>query len=132
MGLLRRLRRHVAAWDEDTTAEDHYSFFVFLAFQSTCATLVSGAMAERTAVGSYLVLSCTVSGLLYPLAVQFAYSSRGFLHNLEPSFVDFAGGDTRIAIKQAAPLLHAHDTPMTDTMARSWHAHCTPMASSTR
>ena len=113
------------AWDEDTTAEDHYSFFVFLAFQSTCATLVSGAMAERTAVGSYLVLSCTVSGLLYPLAVQFAYSSRGFLHNLEPSFVDFAGGDTRIAIKQAAPLLHAHDTPMTHgtLMARPLHAH---------
>ena len=68
------------AWDEDTTAEDHYSFFVFLAFQSTCATIVSGAMAERTAVGSYLVLSCTVPGVRsdndeYGLASSIAGSS---------------------------------------------------------
>ena len=46
--------------------EDNRSFFFHLAFQATAATIVSGAMAERTSVFSYALLSVSVSTIARP------------------------------------------------------------------
>ncbi|MBK7972299.1 MAG: ammonium transporter, partial [Deltaproteobacteria bacterium] len=43
-------------------------FFFQLVFAGTAATIVSGAMAERTKFGSYLIYSFVISFLIYPIA----------------------------------------------------------------
>ena len=66
-------------------------FFFHCAYQATSATIVSGAMAERTGLRAYIAICILISGLIYPLAVRFAWSEEGFLHKLDPPFHDFAG-----------------------------------------
>ena len=45
---------------------DWSNFFFQLVFCATCATIVSGAMAERTKFLSYCVYSGVISALIYP------------------------------------------------------------------
>ena len=72
------------------------TFFVFQAvFVGTSATIVSGAIAERTRFGSYLILSTLVSVLIYPIFGHWAWGGlllpdqQGWLE--ARGFVDFAG-----------------------------------------
>ena len=54
------------------TAYDNFNFsgFVFnLVFCATAATIVSGAMAERTKFLSYCIYSGVISALIYPLSL---------------------------------------------------------------
>lgn len=72
----------------------NYTFFIFqTVFCATAATIVSGAMAERTKFASYLIYSAIVSMLIYPIFGSWAWGSlldgKGWLENL--GFVDFAG-----------------------------------------
>ena len=57
-------------------------------FAATAATIVSGAMAERTKFSSYLIYSVFISGLIYPVFGSFTWGG-GFL--AEMGFHDFAG-----------------------------------------
>lgn len=57
-------------------------------FAATAATIVSGAMAERTKFSSYLIYSVVISGLIYPVFGSFTWGG-GFL--AEMGFHDFAG-----------------------------------------
>lgn len=67
-----------------------WSNFVFqLVFCATAATIVSGAMAERTKFISYCVYSGVISLLVYPIEAGWVWNSSGWLARLE--FVDFAG-----------------------------------------
>ncbi|OJF93604.1 ammonium transporter [Alkalibacterium sp. 20] len=65
---------------------------VFLMFQTvfaaTAATIVSGAMAERTKFSSYLIYTVVISGLIYPISGHWIWGG-GWLAEL--GFVDFAG-----------------------------------------
>jgi ammonium transporter, Amt family len=78
-----------------TTANDwNFTFFIFqTVFAATAATIVSGAMAERTKFVSYLIYSVVVSALIYPIFGSWAWGSllegKGWLENM--GFVDFAG-----------------------------------------
>mgnify|MGYP003640564396 CR=1 FL=1 len=72
--------------------------FTFLIFQTvfaaTAATIVSGAMAERTKFTSYLVYSVVISVVIYPVFGSWAWNSlyadsTGWLENI--GFLDFAG-----------------------------------------
>ncbi len=73
------------------TAYENFDFsnFVFnLVFCATTATIVSGAMAERTKFISYCVYSAVISGLIYPIEAHWIWGG-GWLAQL--GFHDFAG-----------------------------------------
>ena len=65
------------------------AFFHHLVFQATAATIVSGAMAERTKISAYCILSTFISGITFSLAVRWTWGG-GWLSKL--GFIDFAGG----------------------------------------
>ena len=77
-------------FDIFTAYEDFdFSNFVFnLVFCATTATIVSGAMAERTKFLSYCVYSAIISALIYPIEAHWVWGG-GWLAQM--GFHDFAG-----------------------------------------
>lgn len=70
-------------------ADFNWSSFVFnLVFCATTATIVSGAMAERTKFLSYCVYSAVISALIYPIEAHWIWGG-GWLASM--GFHDFAG-----------------------------------------
>ena len=70
-------------------ADFDWSSFVFnLVFCATTATIVSGAMAERTKFLSYCIYSAVISALIYPIEAHWIWGG-GWLSQL--GFHDFAG-----------------------------------------
>ena len=68
-----------------------WSNFVFnLVFCATTATIVSGAMAERTKFLSYCVYSAVISAIIYPIEAHWTWGG-GWLAQL--GFHDFAGSN---------------------------------------
>jgi ammonium transporter, Amt family len=70
------------------------AFWMFqVVFAATAATIVSGAMAERTKFTGYIIYSCVVSALIYPVFGSWAWGSllngSGWLEGF--GFIDFAG-----------------------------------------
>lgn len=66
-----------------------WSSFVFnLVFCATTATIVSGAMAERTKFSSYCVYSAVISAVVYPIEAHWIWGG-GWLSQL--GFHDYAG-----------------------------------------
>ncbi len=70
------------------------AFWMFqVVFAATAATIVSGAMAERTKFTGYIIYSCIVSALIYPIFGSWAWGSllngSGWLEKF--GFIDFAG-----------------------------------------
>ncbi len=66
------------------------STFVFnLVFCATAATIVSGAVAERTKFSSYCIYSIVLSLIVYPVEAGWVWNSQGWLAKL--GFIDFAG-----------------------------------------
>ena len=64
-------------------------YFIFqTVFCATAATIVSGAMAERTKFSMYLVYSLVISALIYPIQGHWSWGG-GWLSEL--GFHDFAG-----------------------------------------
>ena len=64
-------------------------FFVFQAvFAATCATIISGAVAERMKLSSYLLLVIAMTGFIYPVVGHWVWGG-GWLTEL--GFIDFAG-----------------------------------------
>lgn len=68
---------------------DWANFAFNLVFCATAATIVSGAMAERTKFISYCIYSVAISLFIYPVEAHWVWGSNGWL--LEKGFVDFAG-----------------------------------------
>ncbi len=68
-----------------------WSNFIFnLVFCATTATIVSGAMAERTKFLSYCVYSAIISAIIYPIEAHWTWGG-GFLAQM--GFHDFAGSN---------------------------------------
>ncbi|MGD8780790.1 MAG: ammonium transporter [Ignavibacteria bacterium] len=70
------------------------AFWMFqVVFAATAATIVSGAMAERTKFTGYLIYSVFITALIYPVFGSWAWGSlfhgSGWLEGL--GFIDFAG-----------------------------------------
>ncbi len=70
-------------------AYTYYTDFIFQAmFAATAATIVSGAVAERIKLGSFLIFSTIYVALIYPIAGAWHWG-QGFLSDM--GFYDFAG-----------------------------------------
>ncbi|GGA37714.1 ammonium transporter [Psychrobacillus lasiicapitis] len=68
---------------------DDMGFFVFQSvFAATCATIISGAVAERMKLSSYLLLVVVMTGIIYPVVGHWIWGG-GWLAKL--GFIDFAG-----------------------------------------
>lgn len=70
-----------------TITKESFIFFQIV-FCATSATIVSGAMAERTKFISYCIYSVIISAFIYPVVGHWIWGN-GFLANL--GFIDFAG-----------------------------------------
>ena len=80
IGLLTDYQGNIAQW----------SSFVFnLVFCATAATIVSGAMAERTKFSSYCIYSAVISAVIYPIEAGWIWNPNGWL--AVRGFHDFAG-----------------------------------------
>ena len=68
---------------------DWNSFVFQLVFCATAATIVSGAMAERTKFSAYCVYSAIISLVVYPNEAGWVWNGQGWLAQL--GCIDFAG-----------------------------------------
>jgi Amt family ammonium transporter len=78
---------------EDVVGVPVLAFWFFqLVFAGTAATIVSGAMAERTKFSAYLIYSFFISAIIYPIAGHWIWGA-GWLWTLPfgAGFRDFAG-----------------------------------------
>jgi Amt family ammonium transporter len=67
------------------------AFLIFqTVFAATAATIVSGAMAERTKFNAYLIYSAVISLVIYPVSGHWAWGG-GWLSQMATPFHDFAG-----------------------------------------
>lgn len=86
---------HFAMMGIDSAGADwNWTFLLFqTVFAGTAATIVSGAMAERTKFSSYLIYSVFICAFIYPIFGSWAWGSlldgNGWLESL--GFCDFAG-----------------------------------------
>lgn len=72
-------------------AYTYYTDFLFQGmFAATAATIVSGAVAERIKLSSFLIFSTVFVGIVYPIAGFWKWGN-GWLNNLATPFYDFAG-----------------------------------------
>ncbi len=69
---------------------EYHSLFFQTVFAATSATIVSGAMAERTKFSSYLIYSVIISGVIYPISGHWVWGG-GWLATMSTPFHDFAG-----------------------------------------
>jgi Amt family ammonium transporter len=77
---------------DPTKAGGYYQFASWLfqvVFAATAATIVSGAMAERTKFKAYIIYSVVVSAIIYPVTGHWIWNADGWLAQL--GFLDFAG-----------------------------------------
>mmetsp|Transcript_7809 Transcript_7809/g.24868 ORF Transcript_7809/g.24868 Transcript_7809/m.24868 type:complete len:467 (+) Transcript_7809:98-1498(+) len=84
-------------------AKDKFRFWFFQgAFCATGATIVSGAMAERTQLKGFATYTVMMTTLIYPVVVYWGWSGEGFLNYTDaatdkstsavgPALIDFAG-----------------------------------------
>lgn len=80
LGLLQNYAGNAANW----------SSFVFnLVFCATAATIVSGAMAERTKFSAYCIYSAVISAVVYPIEAGWIWNPAGWL--VTRGFHDYAG-----------------------------------------
>jgi ammonium transporter, Amt family len=78
-----------------TPVSNDCKFFFQLVFAGTAATIVSGAMAERTKFSAYLIYSIVISLLIYPVSGHWIWGggalSAGHLFGADKGMFDFAG-----------------------------------------
>ena len=73
------------------TGMNDYAFFIFqTVFAATAATIISGAVAERTKFTAYLIYAVAVTAFIYPIFGSWVWGG-GWLNDVGPGFVDFAG-----------------------------------------
>jgi ammonium transporter, Amt family len=106
-GLMFGISNGLTGWDHfflsaDNTAaagQWEYTFWMFqVVFAATAATIVSGAMAERTKFSAYLVYSVFISLIIYPVFGHWAWGNLLVSENGDSGawlanwgFIDFAG-----------------------------------------
>ena len=74
--------------DDPNSSKGYADWFFQYAFACTAATIVSGSLAERVQISTYLVFSLFMTGIIYPVVVAWTWGG-GWLSAL--GFSDFAG-----------------------------------------
>lgn len=89
------------------------SWLFQVVFAGTAATIVAGAMAERTKFSAYLIYSFLISLFIYPVVVHWVWSGAGWLNTYSGStdgnwgFTDFAGSTVVHSVGGWAALMGA-------------------------
>ncbi len=93
--------------DDDQSA---YWFFQYV-FAATAATIVSGAMAERTNFMAYVVYSIVLTTVVYPVVTHWVWAENGWLIASCPwdgvNYIDFAGSSAVHCVGGIAALIGA-------------------------
>ena len=77
--------------------DDYPTWFFQFAFAATAATIVSGAMAERTKFSAYLIYTVGITAVIYPIVSHWIWDANGWLTAFrddpisDVGMVDFAG-----------------------------------------
>jgi Amt family ammonium transporter len=86
-------------------AENMHNLFFQTVFAATAATIVSGAIAERTKFTTYLIFSLIMTVFIYPISGHWVWQGSGWLTNL--GFIDFAGSTVVHSVGGWAALIAA-------------------------
>ncbi|MEE1962979.1 ammonium transporter [Allomuricauda taeanensis] len=89
------------------SASDWYNLFFQTVFCATAATIVSGAIAERTKFSTYLIFSAVLTTLIYPISGSWYWPFDDDAWLNTAGFVDFAGSSVVHAVGGAAALVAA-------------------------
>lgn len=73
----------------DAEATDYGMLLFQIMFAATAVTIASGAMAERTRYGAYLIGALIITAVIYPVFGSWVWNDNGWLAEL--GFIDFAG-----------------------------------------
>ncbi len=80
-------------------------WFFQMVFAATAATIVSGAMSERTRITAYLAYSFLITAIIYPISGHWVWSENGWLAQM--GFHDFAGSGVVHAVGGLVALVGA-------------------------
>jgi Amt family ammonium transporter len=69
---------------------DKASLLFQTVFAATAATIVSGAIAERTKFSAYIIFTIVITAIIYPISGHWIWGG-GWLSSLDTPFHDFAG-----------------------------------------
>ena len=94
----------IPANEVGATLDMHVNWFFNAVFAATCATIVSGAVAERTKFGVYLFFCLVMCSVIYPVTGHWIWGG-GWLSAL--GFHDFAGSTAVHAIGGFSALIGA-------------------------
>ncbi len=79
----------VLASGGDTYYSARSDFFFQVVFVATAMSIISGAVAERIKLWSFLLFAVVMTGFIYPIQGSWSWGHNGFLGDL--NFIDFAG-----------------------------------------
>jgi Amt family ammonium transporter len=92
---------------------DYPTWFFQFAFAATAATIVSGAMAERTKFSAYLIYTVVITAVIYPIVSHWIWDGSGWLTAFTDNpigdygFIDFAGSTVVHSVGGWAELIGA-------------------------
>jgi len=95
-------------------------FLSSLAFCSTAVTIVSGGILGRMEVYGYVVFSCYMTIVIYPVLSYWVWDTSGFMYNLK--FLDFAGSGV-VHTTGAATLVNSLASSSILSIGSLLHAH---------
>ena len=115
-GIMFGLGNGLIGWLDPGIAKDYsqilpagvplWAYAIFqTVFCATSATIVSGAMAERTKFSAYCIYSAVISAVVYPIEAGWVWNSQGWLFQM--GFTDFAGSAAIHSVGGCAALIGA-------------------------